>query len=388
MLHDFLSTHRGVLIEQCRAKVVVRRGPRATGGELAHGIPLFLDQLIRTLRVEQTSTPLESRKISGAADGGTSTASEIGATAARHGLELLQDGFTVDQVVHDYGDLCQSITEMALERGVTVQTVEFQTLNRCLDNAIADAVTQFADGREAFIIDREVQSLNERTGVLGHELRNLVHVAKHAFSAIKLGKVGPNGSTSAALERSLDGISALIERALIDVRTTARMPARTQPVLLADFIGEVQIAASMGAHARQCQLSVSVVDPTLTVDIDPDSLMSAVGNLLQNAFKFTHPHSTVALDAYADADRVRIDVKDQCGGLPSGLQEIMFLPFTQGSTDKTGLGLGLSIARGIIEAHNGILSVRDVPGIGCVFTIDLPRLAMPLLAVASHESIQ
>jgi len=56
--------------------------------------------------------------------------------------QLLQHGFTVDQVVHDYGDLCQAITKLAVDRGAAIQVEEFRTLNRCLDNAIADAVTE------------------------------------------------------------------------------------------------------------------------------------------------------------------------------------------------------------------------------------------------------
>jgi signal transduction histidine kinase len=55
----------------------------------------------------------------------------------------------------------------------------------------------------------------------------------------------------------------------------------------------------------------------------------------------------------------------------------MFLPFTQNGADKSGVGLGLSICRRSVEANNGVLSVRDLPGSGCVFTIDLPRLALP-----------
>jgi signal transduction histidine kinase len=98
-----------------------------------------------------------------------------------------------------------------------------------------------------------------------------------------------------------------------------------------------------------------------------------VGNLLQNAFKFTHHHTEVTLDAYALSDRILIDVKDHCGGLPPGNAERMFLPFTQNGEDRTGLGLGLSIARRSVEANNGVLSVRDVPGTGCVFTVSLPR---------------
>jgi signal transduction histidine kinase len=120
-----------------------------------------------------------------------------------------------------------------------------------------------------------------------------------------------------------------------------------------------------------------VVDPALAVDADRESLISAVGNLLQNAFKFTRQHSEVSLSAYAAADRILIDVEDSCGGLPPGDFGRMFLPFTQGSADRSGLGLGLSICRRSVEANNGVLRVRDVPGTGCIFTIDLPRHSLP-----------
>ena len=115
----------------------------------------------------------------------------------------------------------------------------------------------------------------------------------------------------------------------------------------------------------------------LAVDADRDLLFAAVGNLLQNAFKFTNAHTDVTLSAYAAADRILIDVEDHCGGLPTGAAERMFLPFTQGGHDTTGLGLGLSISRTSVEAISGELRVRDVPGRGCVFTIDLPRHRLP-----------
>jgi len=137
MLHEFLTTHRDDLIDRCRLKVGQRRAPRATDAELEHGIPHFLDQLVKTLRMEQTSEPLRSREVSGPPGGEGSILSEIGATAARHGRELLQHGFTVDQVVHDYGDLCQAITDLAFERDAPFAVDETRTLNRCLDNAIS-----------------------------------------------------------------------------------------------------------------------------------------------------------------------------------------------------------------------------------------------------------
>ena len=102
-------------------------------------------------------------------------------------------------------------------------------------------------------------------------------------------------------------------------------------------------------------------------------LASAVSNLLQNAFKFTKHRTEVSLNAHAAGNRVLIEIADHCGGLPVGAAETMFLPFTQVGLDNSGLGLGLSIARRSVEANQGILTVRDVPGSGCVFTIDLPR---------------
>ena len=111
--------------------------------ELTHGIPLFLDQLIKTLQAEQAAEPMRSRKVSGPAGGGA-VSSEMGASAALHGRELMQQGFTVDQVVHDYGDLCQAITDLAFEVKAPIEIDEFRTLNRCLDNGIADAVTEYS----------------------------------------------------------------------------------------------------------------------------------------------------------------------------------------------------------------------------------------------------
>jgi signal transduction histidine kinase len=377
VLHEFLSAHRPALIRRCRLKVMNRRMPKITDAELEHGVPLFIDQLIKTLRVEQTSAPLESRKVSGPSDGGTSASSEIGGTAARHGLELLRHGFTVDQVVHDYGDLCQAVTELAFEQGVPFQADEFQTLNRCLDNAIADAVTEYSYGRDLLIAEKGVQALNERLGFLAHELRNLIHTTTLAFGAIKTGHVGPVGATGAVVDRGLIGLRNLIDRTLADVRLTAGMPANVRLFSVAELIAEVATSAALEAQARECEFTVAPVDPGLAVDVDRDLLIAAVGNLLQNAFKFTKSHSSVSLHAYGTADRVRFDIADQCGGLPLGLMDKMFLPFTQGGNDKSGVGLGLSICRRTVEANHGFLTVRDLPGSGCVFTIDLPRHSMP-----------
>jgi signal transduction histidine kinase len=374
VLHEFLTDNRAELIERCGLKVAQRLIPKPTPAELEHGIPLFLEQVIKTLRMERMPEPLRSREVSGPSGGG-SVPSEIGLTAARHGLELLQHGFSLDQVVHDYGDLCQAITDLAFERELSVEIDEFRTLNRCLDNAIADAVTEFALQRDRLMTEKDAKALNERLGFLAHELRNLIQTATLAVTAIKAGNVGLAGATGAVLDRSLIGLRNLIDRSLADVRVMAGMPPHQALIPLPEFIGEVQISAALEARARGCRFTVAAVGVGLAVDADREMLSAAVGNLLQNAFKFTDRDSEVSLSASSSADRVLIEVADHCGGLAAGDAERMFRPFTQGSSDKSGLGLGLSICRSSVEANNGILRVRDVPGTGCVFTIDLPRHA-------------
>ncbi len=377
MMHVFLANNRSELIERCRAKVARRPARGATMQQLQNGVPIFLDQLIRTLQAEQTAQPMDGHRISGPSGGGASP-SEIGKSAAEHGRELLTLGFSVDQVVHDYGDLCQAITDLAYERDAPFLIDEFRTLNRCLDNAIADAVTEFSYQRDFVLADRQAVQMNERLGFFAHELRNFLQTATLAYSAAKIGNLSLSGATGAVLGRSLDGLRDLINHSLEEVRTAGGVPQHSRLFSVADFIAEVKYAADLAAQARGCTLTVSVVDARLAVSGDRDQLYSAVANLLQNAFKFTHPHTEVTLDAYALSDRILIDVKDHCGGfMPATRSGCSSLSYRTAWT-KTGLGLGLSIARRGVEANNGTLGVRDIPGIGCVFTVSLPRLALPL----------
>lgn len=384
MMYKFLIANRGELIARCRAKVAERASPGTVGKELEHGITVFLDQVIKTLALEMTSDPMRSRKVSGRSGGGKPALSEIGESAAQHGRELLQQGFTVEEVVHDYGDLCQAITDLAFEQDAAISIDEFRTLNRCLDNAIANAVTEFGYQRDFVVADKQAHALNERLGFFAHELRNQLCTATLALSIIKDGSVGLTGATGGVLDRALVGLSNLIDRSLAEVRMTAGMPLQNRLFSVADFLAELKLSASLEADVRGCRLNVSDVDPLLALDVDRDLLLSAAGNLLQNAFKFSHPNSEVSLNAYAMADRVLIDVEDQCGGLPPGDAEKMFLAFTQGAEDRSGLGLGLSISRRSIEANGGILSVRNVPGSGCVFTIDLPRHSVSRSVLTPH----
>lgn len=364
-LHEFLTDNREELAARCRKKVSERAAPGTNQGDVEYGIPLFIEQLIATLEGEQRA---------GADAAHAEVPAVIGESAGKHGNELLLRGSTVDQVVHNYGDLCQALTELAREQSVPITVSEFHTFNRCLDDAMAGAVTEFGRERDKAISQAGTQTMNERLGYLAHEQRNLLNSAMLAFQAISIGSVGFAGPTGGVLRRSLIGMRDLIDRSLADVRLTHALELRRETISMKELVAEIRISASMDAAARGRSFAIEPVDDELLVDADRLMLISAMVNLLGNAFKFTPPGGHVSMRVHAVAEHVLIEVQDECGGLPQGLTEELFHPFKQRGSDRTGVGLGLSISRRAVEANGGKLIVRNLPGSGCIFSIQLPRL--------------
>jgi len=190
MLHDFIATHREQLIAKCREKATGRSDSPPVAEKIEQGVPVLLDQLVTVLRA------------------GVEPGPEIAKTALLHGRDLMLAGFSVSEVVHTYGDVCQSITEVAVELDATISAEHFRLLNKCLDDAIAAAVTEFehkqgqppaADGKAADEFER-------------FELRHLSKTALLACEAIRSGQVGIGGSTGAVLHRKLTEIVALADR--------------------------------------------------------------------------------------------------------------------------------------------------------------------------------
>jgi signal transduction histidine kinase len=361
MLYEFITLNREEIITRCRAKVATRSIPPPTDAEINHGVPLFLDQLVDMLR-----------------SGGTTRA--IDKTAGEHGHDLLRQGFTVSQVVHDYGDVCQTVTDLALETNAPISTEDFRTLNRCLDDAIASAVTMYTSESQRSHAESAAERDSERLDFLVHEMRNLVSTAVVAFEVLKSGNVGVGGSTGAVLNRTLMGLRDLIARSLEEVRSSHAVKNRTR-ILVSTFVDEIGAGAKLEADARSLKLIVSPAHKELAIDADEQILAAVVGNLLQNAFKFTRPHSTVTLTVRASTDRVLIEVHDECGGLPGeGEGKDLVASFEQRGADRSGLGIGLTFSRWGAEANGGRLYARNLPGSGCVFILDLPRASVPATA--------
>jgi signal transduction histidine kinase len=353
MLSEFVRGHREEIIARCRIRVAERMAPRPTQSELEDGIPLFLRELEQTLECElgQRLAPITD--------------------AVQHGRALLRSGFTIAQVVQDYGDACQTITDLAIEHGAPISTEEFRALNRCLDEAIAEAVTEYQHQRELDVVADGARRSNEHLGAFAHELHKLLRSALLAYDLLRAGSVGIRGSTGDVLGRSLVGLRGLVDRSLTEVRLTGGIP-RPERVAVARLIEDVEVSAIHHAHARGLRLTVTEVDPGLTLEADPQILSSIVSSLLHNAFRYTRPHGHVWLHTHATAERVLFDIEDQCGGLSPGKLTKLLEQNASQDGERIEIGPGLSLCVRGAKALGGAISIRNQNN-GCVFTVDLPR---------------
>ena len=355
MLHEFLRTNRDniIALAQTLGAPVDVRGAKTR--EPSGGIPAFMDQLMDALTLT-----------------GGEGATAIEDSARAHGAHLMRAGFACAQVVHDYGSVCQAITGLAHETRASITSDEFHTLNRCLDDAIAGAVTEFTRLRAAGIDHVE----SEHLAVLARDLRSHLAAALLTYRVLKTGTLGISGSTGTELGRNLRRVSSLIDRTMANVRLDAGMQSR-ECISVSAFFEELEVGAALEAHSRGLGLTVTSVGRGVNVHIDRQLLTAAVANLLQNALQFTRPGGHVSLRSACTADRVRIEVKDECGGLPTGEGLEIRRAFSHHSGRSAPLGPGLSVVRRSIDAIGAKIRVCDTPGAGCAFTIDLPRRCTP-----------
>jgi hypothetical protein len=200
-LQEFIKTNHDTLVTMTRAKVKKRdAGARSDNLETTHGVHVFLDQLRGALEDEQKRDPSKQA----AADPPTNP--NIATTAALHGHDLFKSGFSVDEVVHDYGDVCQAVTELAVEQKTDISVADAHTLNRCRDNAIAAAVTAWSDDRES-----DLSATAPAGASADQKLRRLVTGSLAIFEMLRAGKIGSGGAAAEKLGRQLEEMRGLLQ---------------------------------------------------------------------------------------------------------------------------------------------------------------------------------
>jgi signal transduction histidine kinase len=276
-------------------------------------------------------------------------------------------GYTLSYAVHSYGNMCQSITELASKKKIFITPKEFHDLNRCLDVAIAGAVTEFQRHKNTETESKEVEHL----GFLAHELRNTLMTINFSIKMIKRGTVGFTGNTGRILEDGLERMQTLIDQSMAEVRLRVDPKPHPEFVSLIEMVNQILLTAEPEAQLREQVIKLSI-DSELTIEVDHQFLYSALSNLVQNALKYSRKGGTIEIRSLTQGEDVVIEVEDECGGLTDANVNL-FKPFEQQNGNKSGLGLGLTIAQKAILLNHGKLEVQNIPKKGCIFKISVPR---------------
>jgi signal transduction histidine kinase len=380
-LHNFLQINRDEILQLTEEKTRELAGTRRSSEQLKQGLPIFFEQLLGILLLERPSlTESESSKsdaAKGAANsdeqaiamaGGRPEEAEVAKASAVHGTEMFRLGYTLSHVVHAYGAMCQSITELAEKKNFPIAPNGFRDLNQCLDVAIAGAVTEF----QRVGATQEKNREDKHLGFLTHEMRNALTSATVSLQLVKRGTVGLNGNTGRVLEESLKRMEGLIDRSLTEIRLRVDPDVHIESERLLVIVDRILLTAEVEAESKRQKIEIGI-DPDLVIEADQQAFYAALSNLIQNAIKFTREGGTIQVRGKLDGEFVVIEVEDECGGLPPHTATDLFKAFEQRDKNRTGLGLGLTIAQQAILLNRGTIDVRDLRGKGCVFKITLPK---------------
>ncbi|MBA3502409.1 MAG: HAMP domain-containing histidine kinase [Myxococcota bacterium] len=350
-LHEFTSANRGRILERI-LDILAEHADEVPRDQLAGSLPQIIDELVIALG-DGLVAPHDSLRVSPSD------------AAARQGVFRFQAGCDLEMVVRCFGALCDSITALAEEDGLTFHAAEFRILNQSIDSGIADAVEAFA----AQVRHTDDAAARERIGALAHELRNALATVVVGFETLKTGRAGFASKTATVVTRGLDRMQTLISQTL----AASKLQADSKLDLTTQGLGSLIREVVEMVPPSDVHIEVNVARDVM-IEADRTLMMSAVGNLIQNAVKFTHAGGAVDVRAVINDNdhEAIIEVSDECGGLRVTDPETLFVPFHQHDPSRGGAGLGLAIVRDAVTAHGGTVEVRDEAPKGCLFILRWP----------------
>jgi signal transduction histidine kinase len=358
-LHEFIAANVQLIIDEWLRRIRQSLAPASMGApELFDSLPVFLREI--ALALAGTGAKGRARPTRHA---GLPNKSPI---AKEHGEQRLRLGFDVSSIVREYFTLRTCVLELARAAQVPVPPEEAEILTYCIATGIADAVLEYSKERDEMLQEQA----SKHVGFLAHELRNELGSARLALMTVEKKSVGTKSRTFQILQRNLQRLGELIDEALLEARMRARAELQLETLDVRRMVKE--LAVESAAEDRRVHVLVSF-EGRSTLQGDRRLLHSTLSNLIYNAVKFTREGGHVTVRGRSVEGRLVIDIEDECGGLREEKLEKLFDPFVQSGADRSGFGLGLAIAKQASEAHNGVIRVHNLPGKGCVFTLDLPH---------------
>ncbi|WP_342380701.1 HAMP domain-containing histidine kinase [Myxococcus stipitatus] len=234
--------------------------------------------------------------------------------------------------------------------------------------------------------DEGLATRDQFMGMVSHDLRTLL--GGIALQAALLKRETVEDERGARTRQAAERIQRFTVRMsrlmgdLVDVASLEEGRIRITPALqdVAALVRESVETFQPLASSQGLSLDVELRDDALRAKFDHERILQVLANLLSNAIKFTPSGGRVSLRVERAGQDVRFSVTDTGPGIPSHQQEAVFERLWQARReDRRGLGLGLYISKGIVEAHGGRLWVESQPGVGSTFVMTLPGAAAPVM---------
>jgi signal transduction histidine kinase len=383
-LHALLAARRTELIEQfldaLRGEGLVSGSGRRI--ELLEDVSFFLADVEDALREADTH-------------GSGIFAAARSAAAHEHGTRRQGLGVDLACLLREYAILRRTIVRFAEEAGAPATPRELDVLSSCIEDAMRDAANahvrardaQITENQRALEVERErlrraLRSREEVLGIVSHDLRT--PLAAILLDLEQIRRIAKGFARSPESAARFDGVVAAMGRAarrmdaligdLLAISTIeeGRLRIDVEPVDLEDLVGEaIEGVRAIAAHA-EIELELSAV-PAMTLACDRLRLLQVLSNLLGNAVKFTPAGGRVRVSVIRDVDHVEILVSDTGPGIAATDLSHVFDRFWQApGRARSGAGLGLAIAKGIVEAHDGRIEVESEEGRGTTFRVRLP----------------
>jgi len=247
---------------------------------------------------------------------------------------------------------------------------------------IADELALIVEKAHLYQQSLELNELkNKFVGIAAHDLRNPTSLIQSYIQLLLegyLGEISPAQQEALSkMNKACKGMFALIDD-LLDVSAieSGHLELRLRPVDLAAYLQENLTENAILAKSKSIELTADLSPDLPTVMIDPDRISQVLNNLISNAIKYSDPRTIITLRARATGSEVTIAVQDQGQGIPAEEMDRLFTEFGRTSARPTGdeksIGLGLAIARRIVEAHGGRIWAESQVGIGSTFAFTLP----------------
>jgi signal transduction histidine kinase len=353
-LSRLLADRRVEILERWTRRIGEHVDKELSRGELWDHLPHFFDEVLSALRAEEGSSP--------------EAAASNGSTASvAHGRQRLRVGFDLAQVIREYEILTECILDEVEAVGGSISTRAFRRVQALLNAGRAQAISAYIDRRDVEM----TRTHSQHVAFIAHELRSPLMSAFLVVTALRKKERPEDQWALGMLTRSLNALRELIDQVLTADRLAVQIQLRRESFDLRTLLEQVAAEAQLAARQRHVEVAMQAPE-ALPFNGDQRLLRSAIDNVLGNAVKFTHEGSAINVRARRNDGVITVEVEDGCGGLPQSNTTELFEPFVQRGENRTGFGLGLAIVKQALEAHGGRVSVRNVPGKGCVFSLELP----------------